>query len=67
MEQLNILVSKSLITLDQALDQNRNVYCIPGPVTSLYSEGSNLKIFEGAKMCLSAQDILEDFSIQKIK
>ncbi|TDL97745.1 DNA-protecting protein DprA [Macrococcus brunensis] len=55
--------SGSLITLDQALDQNRNVYCIPGPVTSQYSEGSNLKIFEGAKMCLKASDILEDFIV----
>ncbi|GGA96734.1 DNA-protecting protein DprA [Macrococcus hajekii] len=59
--------SGSLITLDQALDQNRNVYCIPGPVTSLHSEGSNLKIFEGAKMCLKATDILEDFNSLKIK
>jgi len=55
--------SGSLITLDQALDQNRNVYCVPGPVTSQYSEGSNMKIFEGAKMCLNANDILEDFIV----
>ncbi|WJP98676.1 DNA-processing protein DprA [Macrococcus bovicus] len=55
--------SGSLITLDQALDQNRNVYCIPGPVTSPYSEGSNLRICEGAKMCLEARDILEDFIV----
>ncbi|KAA1036955.1 DNA-processing protein DprA [Macrococcus equipercicus] len=53
--------SGSLITCDQALDQNRNVYCLPGPITSVYSEGCNLRISEGAKACLSVADILEDY------
>ncbi len=53
--------SGSLITCDQALDQNRNVYCLPGPITSVYSEGCNLRISEGAKPCLSVVDILEDY------
>ncbi|TDM11899.1 DNA-processing protein DprA [Macrococcus lamae] len=54
--------SGSLITCDQALDQNRNVYCLPGPITSIYSEGCNLRISEGAKVCLSVSDILEDYT-----
>lgn len=53
--------SGSLITIDQAIDQNRNVYCLPGPIQSDYSKGCNLRIQEGAKMVLQPSDIIEDF------
>lgn len=55
------LRSGSLITCDQALDQNRNVYCLPGKITSKLSQGCNQKIAEGAKIIVRVEDILEDF------
>lgn len=55
------LRSGSLITCDQALDQNRDVYCLPGKITSKLSQGCNQKIAEGAKIIVQVEDILEDF------
>ncbi|RXK18976.1 DNA-processing protein DprA [Macrococcus sp. DPC7161] len=54
--------SGSLITVDQAIDQNKNVYCLPGDILNPHSMGCNLRINEGAKMVLEVQDILEDFN-----
>ncbi|WP_414053907.1 DNA-processing protein DprA [Macrococcus equi] len=56
------LRSGSLITCDQALEQNRNVYCMSGHITSPFSQGCNQKIAEGAKIVVRIEDILEDFS-----
>lgn len=53
--------SGSLITADQALDQNRNVYCLPGNITSELSQGCNQKIAEGAKIIVRVEDIIEDY------
>ncbi|WP_229726505.1 DNA-processing protein DprA [Mammaliicoccus stepanovicii] len=53
--------SGSLITVDQAIDQNRNVYCCPGMMFHSLSKGTNRRIQEGAKLVLSARDIIEDF------
>ena len=36
--------SGSLITIDQALDQNRNVYCCPGTIFQSLSKGVNKRI-----------------------
>lgn len=57
------LRSGSLITCDQALDQNRNVYCLPGHITSPLSQGCNQKIAEGAKIIVRVEDIIEDYII----
>ncbi|WP_125708649.1 DNA-processing protein DprA [Companilactobacillus zhongbaensis] len=40
--------SGSLITAQMALDANRDVYAIPGPIMSTYSSGTNQLIKEGA-------------------
>lgn len=56
--------SGSLITLDMALNENRIAYCIPGNITSKLSKGTNLRVQEGAKPVLGAEDILEDFSFE---
>lgn len=53
--------SGALITVDFALEQGKNVYSIPGNVSSIYSEGTNELIKQGAKVVTSKYDILEDF------
>lgn len=53
--------SGSLITADFGLEQGKNVYAIPGNITSLNSRGTNNLMKEGAKPITCIQDILEDF------
>ncbi|WP_035784947.1 DNA-processing protein DprA [Jeotgalicoccus psychrophilus] len=53
--------SGSLITLEMALDDNRNAYCLPGNITSALSKGTNLRIKEGASVVTEADDIQRDF------
>ncbi|MDV2685416.1 DNA-processing protein DprA [Alkalihalophilus lindianensis] len=54
--------SGSLITADQALDQNRDIFAVPGPFDCEWSKGTNLLIQQGAKLTISAQDILEEWT-----
>ncbi|WP_240548241.1 DNA-processing protein DprA [Paenibacillus lignilyticus] len=53
--------SGSLITADQALDMSRDVFAVPGPISSPKSAGTNGLIRQGAKLITSVQDILEDY------
>ena len=49
-------------TVSHALDQNRDVFAVPGPIGSEYSEGTNRLIQEGsAKLILSASDVLCEY------
>ncbi len=52
--------SGSLITIDFALEQGKEVYAIPGNITSLNSVGTNKIIKEGAKVVTNVNDIFED-------
>ncbi|MGI6571244.1 MAG: DNA-processing protein DprA [Caldicoprobacterales bacterium] len=52
--------SGALITVDCALEQGREVYALPGNISSPFSQGTNKLLKEGAKMITSAEDILED-------
>lgn len=49
--------SGSLITADQALEQGRDVFAIPGSILEECANGTNFLIQNGAKLVMSAEDI----------
>jgi len=55
--------SGALITATLALKENRDVFAVPGPITSEHSRGPNRLLREGAKAVLDAYDILEEYGI----
>ncbi|MDF1497569.1 MAG: DNA-processing protein DprA [Patescibacteria group bacterium] len=52
------LKSGSVLTAKNALDENRDVFAVPGPITSAGSHGTHELIRNGATICESANDIL---------
>jgi len=53
--------SGSQITIDCALDQNRNVYVLPGSMFNPLTKGNLLRAQEGAMIVSEAEDILYDY------
>ena len=58
--------SGALITADFALEEGREVFVVPGEITSALSAGSNALLRLGATPLLSAQDVLETFGIEPV-
>lgn len=55
------LKSGSMITVDYALEQGKDVLAIPGSIKNRKAEGTNYLIKQGARMITCYQDVLEDY------
>jgi DNA processing protein len=55
------LKSGALITANQAAEQGRQVFAVPGRADSILSRGTNKLIKDGAKLTEDAEDILGEF------
>jgi DNA processing protein len=56
--------SGALITADLALEQNREVFAVPGKMDSVTSTGAHGLIKQGAKLISSYEDIIDEIGIK---
>ena len=57
--------SGTLITVDMALEQGREVYALPGRVTDPLSQGCNRLIRQGAGIVSSPKQLLEELTVRE--
>ena len=58
--------SGALITTNFALEQDREVFVVPGNISSPVSRGPNKLIQEGAKLVSRVEDILEELQLTQV-
>lgn len=56
-------MSGTLITVDMALEQGKDVYVVPGRITDRLSDGCNKLIRQGAGVVLSPEDFWEELAV----
>ncbi len=59
--------SGALLTASYAVDQNRDVFAVPGDPRKVLSEGVNTLIQQGAKLVKSVEDILNEMGVLPAK
>jgi DNA processing protein len=52
--------SGTMSTLQHALDNGKDVYCVPGPITSILSLGNHRSLLDGAKPVWNGFQIVEE-------
>lgn len=59
--------SGSLITADFALDQGKDVYALPGPVTSTLSQGCHRLIRQGAGILITPEELMDEWNLNRMQ
>ena len=58
--------SGAMWTVRHALEQDREVFCVPGSIFSPVSRGTNLLIQDGAKLVMDYNDVLEELNLTAV-
>lgn len=59
--------SGTLITAHHALEQGKEVFALPGNINSIFSQGTNRLIKDGAKILMDIEDIIDEIYELKSK
>ncbi|NOQ21684.1 MAG: DNA-protecting protein DprA [Candidatus Aegiribacteria sp.] len=57
--------SGTMITVNTALDQGKDVFAVPGEVTRAFSMGTNMLLRDGAGVVITAADVLEPLGLAR--